>query len=389
MIKNKYNSSIYILYVEDEELIRNSVYTTLKNFFKCTAVKNGLEALELFESSPNTYNLIVTDINMPYLDGLSMSKKIREINKSIPIIITTAYNEQSFLFEAIEIGISQYVVKPLDIIKLIETINKTIEPLILEQKNKKKEKEYQKILLEQAKYSAIGELTAGITHEINTPLTYMKSSFELIEMDIEEVENLEIKESIQSDLKTIKDGFQRIENIISSMKEIVGSNDTNMNYGNVYSTLVVALSMAYNKSKHICNIELNGKKYHTNMDRQEYNFFTKINTGRIEQVWIVIINNALDELVKISDISKRKLSIHISKDETNIYIKFSDSAGGINESILNKIFEPFKSTKNSSGMGIGLSIAKKIVTNHKGVIEAYNENDGATFEVTLPILIKD
>ena len=101
-------------------------------------------------------------------------------------------------------------------------------------------------------------------------------------------------------------------------------------------------------------------------------------------LWIIIINNALNELVNISSFQERKLNINIKENTNTLTITFADNAGGIKNEIKEKLFDPFISTKKSSGLGIGLSIAKKIVKEHNGEIKAYNQNNGAVFEVTLP-----
>ena len=111
-------------------------------------------------------------------------------------------------------------------------------------------------------------------------------------------------------------------------------------------------------------------------------FNCDIQKQRIEQVWIVIINNALDELVRIENYELRMLSINIIKNEDNIIIRFKDNAGGIPTNIINKVFDPFVSTKQSGGIGVGLNIAQKIIQEHQGFIKAYND-DGAVFEIKL------
>ena len=106
---------------------------------------------------------------------------------------------------------------------------------------------------------------------------------------------------------------------------------------------------------------------------------------RIEQVWIVVVNNALDELLKIEEYEHRliDISIECSSDKKYIVVKIKDNAEGISGDIIDSIFEPFISSKESSGMGIGLNIAKKIIDEQDGQILAYNENDGAVFEIRL------
>ena len=83
------------------------------------------------------------------------------------------------------------------------------------------------------------------------------------------------------------------------------------------------------------------------------------------------------------------LKIDILEEKNNILVRFKDNAGGLNKEILKKLFEPFTSSKNQGGMGIGLSIAKKIVEEHNGSIKAYNEDNGALFEVRLRKIKED
>ena len=104
--------NIKILYVEDDELIRENTAEILKR--KCDNVivaKDGIEGLELYkEFNPD---LIITDIQMPRLDGLSMIKQIRENDLTTKVVITTAYTDQKYLLEAVEMQLIKYVSKPL------------------------------------------------------------------------------------------------------------------------------------------------------------------------------------------------------------------------------------------------------------------------------------
>ena len=154
---------------------------------------------------------------------------------------------------------------------------------------------------------------------------------------------------------------------------------------NIYHTLVTALTLLYNRSKQISNIKLNGEDFVIGMDKNKERYVSCIQKQRVEQTWVVIINNALDELVKIEDFEDRLIDINISctKDQKSIVVKIKDNAGGIPKKMLNNIFEPFVSNKESSGMGVGLNVAKRIINDQKGEILAYNENGGAVFEVKL------
>ncbi len=253
-------------------------------------------------------------------------------------------------------------------------------------KNLKIQAIYQEEMIRNAKFSAIGQMAAGITHEINTPLTYVKGNFEMLVEDIMAVlpdsprKNLMLK-----DTRSIQDGIERIESIIQTMREASQKSREQKEYVNLYELLLSSLALSYNRSKQIVTITINDKPFDLNLPKQEYLFMGCVQKQRIEQVWVIILNNALDELIKIEAFEKRYLSVKIFREDETIVVRFKDNAGGIDEKILPRIFEPFESTKESSGIGIGLNIAQQIVLQNNGTISAYNEDEGAVFEVRLPV----
>lgn len=378
-------NNVVALYVEDEDMIRDSIGQLLSSMFKeLYTAKNGLEGLEFYQEHHDVIDMVITDINMPKMNGLDMLEKIKEINQFIPMLITTAHNDNNFLHRSIDIGVTGYVNKPIDIRKLLEVIKKNAFPIIEKKQLEAQVKERENERIQNEKFSAIGQLAAGITHEINTPLTYIKGTIEMMQYDIEDLEESDSKTTMLADITTISDGIRRMENIISAMKEMASQRTGNKELTNIYSTILIALTMTHNKCKHISNVYLNGEQYSTLLDKNNEVFNALVQKQRIEQVWIVIINNAMDELIKMDNFANRKLDINISNmEDEKIKVTFKDNAGGIDPQIIDKIFEPFKSTKDSSGMGIGLNIAQKIVNDNNASIQAYNEEDGAVFEVII------
>lgn len=127
--------TISVLYVEDENDVRGFTSKLLSSLLrKVYVAQDGQEGLQVFEENQDDIDLIVTDINMPKLDGLSMSAAIKKINSEIPIVITSAHNDTNFLKRAIEIGVTTYAMKPIDLYQLVESIIKAMEPIILKRK---------------------------------------------------------------------------------------------------------------------------------------------------------------------------------------------------------------------------------------------------------------
>jgi YesN/AraC family two-component response regulator len=112
-----------ILYVEDDASTREEVREILRDRAREVHVaQNGAEGLELFRR--HAPDLVVTDIRMPVMDGLQMARAIRAQGSDVPVIVTTAYSDASFLLDAIDIGIDQYVMKPIAMRKLTAAIEK-------------------------------------------------------------------------------------------------------------------------------------------------------------------------------------------------------------------------------------------------------------------------
>ncbi len=278
------------------------------------------------------------------------------------------------------------VVNSLEDKRKLQELNQNLELRIKEEVAKSREKDriHQQEQIENIKLKSIGSLAAGITHEINTPLTYVKGNFEMMGYDIEDLPESEIKTRMLEDSVRIKEGINRIANIVESMREISQSSNEAKEKVNIYSTIITALTMTYNRSKQISRIYLNQKLFNIDdINKNELQFMSEVQKQRVEQVWIVIINNALDELTNIEDYEKRVLNIVVQEEQDDIVISFEDNAGGIKPTILKTLFEPFTSSKTHSGMGVGLNISKKIIEHQNGKITAFNKNEGAVFEVRL------
>ena len=228
-----------------------------------------------------------------------------------------------------------------------------------------------------AKLISVGRLAAAITHEINTPITYIKGNFELLKMECEHHN--------ANDLFTpIDEGIARIESIVGSMYEFSGTGKEKMEPCNVHRTLVQALRIIINRSKHIVPIRLNGEQFTVTTQYDLDSCTTMGIVTRLEQVWIIIINNALDEFEKGKiSYENRLIDITLICHNDEIIVKLVDNAGGIPDSILENIFDFAIGGDKKKSMGIGLNVAKAIIDKHSGTIHVENDNHGAVFEITL------
>ena len=120
---------ITVLYVEDEDILRDNIADMLQDVCKGVfTASNGEEGYKLFLEKQEYINVIISDIQMPKLSGIEMSRKIKAKTLDIPIIITTAFSDAKYLYESINVGIDAYTEKPVDMMHLLQTIQKALLP---------------------------------------------------------------------------------------------------------------------------------------------------------------------------------------------------------------------------------------------------------------------
>jgi CheY-like chemotaxis protein len=119
--------TITVLYVEDDYLIREQTKAMFQNLFKETIVaSDGQEGLEAYKSNKDKIDVVVSDINMPNMDGLEMSEEIHKIDPQVPIVITTAFTDENYLLKSLELDVSKYVTKPLKVKELAIAITEVV-----------------------------------------------------------------------------------------------------------------------------------------------------------------------------------------------------------------------------------------------------------------------
>ena len=153
-----------VLYVEDDIPIQTIMANYLKKFFlKVVSADNGLDGLELYKK--NEFDIVITDLSMPKMNGLDMLDKIRELNKEQAVLITSAHSESSYMIKAIKIGIDGYVIKPFDYEQLNYELFKIVEKL----KKFAENEEYKKHLKRMVEQK---------TSELNSMIHFQKYNYE-------------------------------------------------------------------------------------------------------------------------------------------------------------------------------------------------------------------
>jgi len=130
MINKKYKllNKKVVLYVEDDLKLQSNIKQILENFFDEVFIAcDGDEALDVYIQKQNKIDLIITDINMPNTDGISLCKHIREYDKKLPIIIMSAYTDTDYLLDSIDLNIVTYITKPFTTKKVFLMLDKMLD----------------------------------------------------------------------------------------------------------------------------------------------------------------------------------------------------------------------------------------------------------------------
>ncbi|MDB2562254.1 response regulator [Sulfurimonas sp.] len=125
-----------LLYVEDDSILRESTGEFFEELFKkVTIAKDGVEALSLYKKE--SFDIVITDIQMPNMDGIELSRAIMDINKNQKVVIVSAYNETEYFIELIKIGVAGFMQKPLTIVQMLDILYDVCHELDEQRDNKR------------------------------------------------------------------------------------------------------------------------------------------------------------------------------------------------------------------------------------------------------------
>jgi nitrogen-specific signal transduction histidine kinase len=229
--------------------------------------------------------------------------------------------------------------------------------------------EQRNISMRNSRLAALGEMSAGVAHEINNPLTIIESNLLIIQ------EKQLNPEQIKSRLERISKATHRITKIVGGLKKFSG------NFA-VVETIEVDLSKIIQDS--LIDVEIKAEIAGVNLS-SEVNEMPQIkaNPIEIEQLLVILVNNAIDA---VRNLEQRWVKVILGTSGNYAVIQVWDSGKGIPLDVASKLFQPFFTTKAvGEGTGLGLSIAKGIVDGHHGSIEVIDTLDNTCFEIRFPL----
>ena len=356
------------------------------NTFTIHAIEIGsaLEAIFLSFALAGKINILKKEKEISQAEALSIAKENERIIREQNQILEARVNERT-----LELSASN------------AELNQTLVDL----------KEAESQLVEAEKMASLGQLTAGIAHEINNPINFVTSNVNPLKRDIdillqtietfEEVSQSDssatekqqqiddFKEEIDFDylkmeighlLKGIHEGASRTAEIVKGLRIFSRLDEDDLKHADINegldSTLVIVNNLLSNK------IEL--QKYYNTIPAIE------CYPGKLNQVFLNIISNAIHAINKKFDgAAGGKLTISTKNDEERVYVTIADNGTGMDEATRKKVFEPFFTTKDvGEGTGLGMSIAYNTIRKHQGdIMINTTPGHGTEFIIELPIIM--
>lgn len=384
-LKNK-SSDISVLCIDDDPAIAESLEKLLKSSFRHVAVAaDGTRGVELFAKSP--FDIVLVDIIMPGINGIETARKIREIRVDTAIIFLSASNDTGYFLDAIDLHADGFVIKPIDVEKMMETLSKVVDTINSRTLAKQYDQELEnrvifemqknientKIMLQQARLAQIGEMITAIAHQWKEPLSVIGQ----VVQDLPDAQKYgELDEAyMNAELKKI--GFQvdYMEHTIDDFRNFFKTDKAKERFS--FGDMMDPIMTLMGNTLHLENVSV--EIYGQNEPITIYSY-----KNELKQVIINLLNYARYAFKAIPVVNKR-VTIGLREDEANLYISFRHNAGSVSDEMLRGIFDfDFENPGTSRNNGIGLYLSKKIVTqNLGGDIVATNENDGVIFVIRL------
>ncbi len=379
-----------VLFVEDSEMVRESTCDILSEFFTHVDIAiNGKEGLQqyidFYKDNDSFYDIVITDINMPKMNGIEMIEHIFVENSKAHIIVMSAHDESKYLLKLINMGISNFILKPIEIVRFNSVIENIIESIINEKRlnhyyNKREEinknlQESKEIAENSSKQKS--QFLANMSHEIRTPLNAIVGFISILNENETDDKKLKYLSIIKKSSNTL---LQIISDILDVSKIESGKLDIEPVIFNPYDSLISVGDLF--QAKAIEKGVILKFKYNNTLPKKLY-----CDVLRIKQILSNLLSNAIKFTPKGSVV---KCIISYNKDKLIIRVK--DYGIGISKDKQKFVFDAFSqikgTTKEYGGTGLGLAICKELSHMLGGDLTLVSqEGKGSIFTLSLPVPI--
>ncbi|MDI1243676.1 MAG: response regulator [bacterium] len=403
-----------VLIVDDSPVVRRSLTKALGDAYQFTEASTVLEAFELLRSTE--FSLVITDIIMPGLSGIELLRKVIEVYPRTSVIVVSGVDRPQRALDAVRLGAFDYLIKPFDNEVLALTVTRALEhrSLLINAKQYKADLEarneelirgkqqlqrLQAQIVQNEKMASIGQLAAGIAHELNNPVGFLYGNLDLLSACVSDLtrvvrfyEHVELpadvaqaassfKEQIGyertvSDLDSIiadcREGAERVRDIVQNLRTFSRLDEAELKRTDIHEGIESTLRIL--------------SRYFSGGAIELVRDFGELPTieaysAKLNQVWMNLLVNAAQAVGS----NQGSVTISTRSMGDKVYVAVSDTGSGIDPAVAGRIFDPFFTTKPvGEGTGLGLSISFGIIEDHGGTIKVQSKQGvGTTFTVEL------
>lgn len=410
-----------ILIVEDNSDMRRLLQFVVGREYRVRVARNGREGLE--EVQREAPDLVLTDVMMPEMSGIELCTALKgdAATAAIPVVLVTSKAEREMKIAGLEGGADDYVSKPFhprellarvrSLVRLrqlqsdLETRNTALERMNHELGVAMKElKEAEIQVLQSERLAAVGELAAGVAHEVNNPVNFALNSLRTMRKLVQEIveaagvlsavdasdpekvlaqaralEGLAVPpEETAAELKElvgiVTEGLERTSRLVGNLRDLASPTQgvrvpVDLRAG-IESTLTL-LRRSLDDAGVAVELHLPDEPLRVNAD-----------AGALNQVFLNLVKNSAEAMEGRAG----TIWIEGSKQDGHVSVVLHDNGPGVSQEARDRLFEPFFTTKVAGrGSGLGLSICQRIVAEHGGTIVLSSPpGEGATFAIRLP-----
>ncbi|MFT6913852.1 MAG: two-component system NtrC family sensor kinase [Motiliproteus sp.] len=405
-----------VLILDNDSSNRAVLRQELDVSYRLIEAENAQECLDLLEQQP--VDLLLLDVMLPGASGVDMLKLMQsQPEKNYPrVIVLSTPMDSKTLSRIFELGAADYLCKPFNRDELRSRVKSQIALAHYEKQLKKHQARLQgerqqeptfSQLLQSEKMASIGQLAAGVAHEINNPVGFVYGNLNILQEYFEaigpllslyrqlervaegpndetqkrliaeivaqrEAQGLEfILEDIPGLMADALEGTERIKTIVQGMNAFTRADDGEMCACDINKGIEATLKMVWNELKYRCRVE------------KTLNAIPPVygNLSQLNQVFTNLLINAAHSIKEYGEIS-----IVTEHSDKEVVIRIADTGCGIPPEHLERLFKPFFTTKPvGQGTGLGLYLSYEIILQHQGTIAVYStEGEGSEFVIRLP-----
>jgi signal transduction histidine kinase len=366
-----------LVVADDNADMRRYLGRLLAPYWDLTFAANGKEALEAAVAMPP--DLVLSDVMMPEMDGVALLAALRadERTKTVPVILVSARAGEEARLAGLETGADDYLVKPFAAREVVTRVRTHVEMARVRKLAYEELKRTQAQLIQAAKLASLGELVAGIAHEINNPLAFALAHLETIERCLHGVEEALPKPLPEpatgpwnralSRLRETHTGLGRIQELVSKLRTFARLDEGERKRASVNESVAAVLTILGHRLGDRITVE-------TRLGEPDE---LECYPALLNQALLNLLTNAIEAIEATG--GPGIITISSGARDGTFELIVADTGNGIPEAARARIFDPFFTTKPiGQGMGLGLSITYGIATRHGGSVELSPRAGGGT-----------